>query len=155
MRPILFLLSIFFSCTLCGQRERYVSFELGGSGGIASLNYEKTFVNREVCKFSWRLGFSVAPIDRTNGTVLIFPLMVHGIVGKSNHKLDLGIGQSLSITTRGQPFVLMPAVVGYRFQPEDKRCYWRIAYTPLISYLLNFQVQHWAGLTFGYKLNAK
>lgn len=132
------------------QKPYYFSFEIGGSGGLGSLNMERTFREKANCSFLWRAGLSYTPIDKNNGGSIIFPLMIHGLVGQKAHKLDLGIGQGISITTRGQFFVRTPIVVGYRFQPVDKSYYLRIAYTPLVSYLIDFQLQHWGGITFGY-----
>jgi len=148
------------------QRDKYVSFELAGSGGLASFNYELSLFKKPRIrttfetstkekfkyKFNWRFGISVAPIDKNNGVALVFPIMVHGVFGQKQHKLDVGIGQAITITTKGNFFFIMPASIGYRFQPIDKRYYLRLSYTPIISYLVNFQWQNWAGITFGYKL---
>ena len=151
------ILLIFALCaSVCyGQNDRYVTFELSGVGGFASLNYEKSFFKKGVNDISYRFGFSVTPIDKNNGMVLIFPVMIHDVIGKTAHKLDLGIGQSFSVTTKGDFFILMPISFGYRYQPEDKKYYLRLAYTPLVSYLIDFQWQHWAGFTYGYRLNKR
>lgn len=127
-----------------------LSIEAGGSGGLGSLNLERDFKRTEKWTFLWRTGLSYTPIDKNNGGGIIFPLMVHGLIGQNSHKLDLGIGQGITITTRGQFFARTPVVVGYRFQPADKSYYLRVAYTPLVSYLFDFQFQHWGGITFGY-----
>jgi len=141
----------FFLCTHQGvTQDRYISFELGGSGGIASINFEKTLTVLGSNRYSMRYGLSFAPIDKNNGNAFIFPVMIHGKWGKNNHFADVGIGQSFTITTRGSAFVRMPLSMGYRFEPENKRYYLRASYTPIISYLFNFQWENWAGLTFGY-----
>ncbi len=143
------------SQVLIGQQARFLSFELAGSGGIASFNYEKYFHSSKYNSVYYRIGFSLAPIDRNNGTALVFPLMVHTNIGLKAHKLDLGIGQTVSITTKGHIFFMLPLSMGYRFQPDNKRHYWRIAYTPIVSYLIDFQWQHWAGITYGLQLSSK
>ena len=141
----------FFLFTRQGiAQNRFVSFELGGSGGIASVNFEKSMVALGSNRFTMRYGLSFAPIDKNNGNAFIFPVMIHGKWGMGNHFADFGIGQSFTITTRGSAFVRMPLSMGYRFQPENKRYYLRAAYTPIVSYLFNFQWENWAGLTFGY-----
>lgn len=155
MNKLILLVGILLSQVLIGQNSKYLSFELAGSGGIASFNYESSFHSRKSNTLYYRLGFSLAPIDRNNGTALVFPLMLHTNIGQNAHKLDLGIGQTVSITTKGHIFFLMPVSMGYRFQPENKRHYWRIAYTPIVSYLIDFQWQHWAGITYGLQLSSK
>ena len=150
---VLFCLT--FSTNIFGQKSRFVSLELGGSGGIASLNYEKEIWEREVLDLSLRFGFSFVPIDRNNGTVFIFPIMIHGIFGHSAHKFDTGIGQTLSFTSKGALFFRAPLSLGYRFQPIGRRYFFRVAYTPIVSYLVDFQWEHWAGLTFGLRIKGK
>ena len=142
-----------------GQTEiidkRSIYFELAGSGGIASINFEKEFLIKPKGSLVWRTGLSLAPIDRNNGTGILFPLMVHWIKGENRYKLDIGLGQGITITTRGSFFALTTASIGYRYQNPSKKWFYRVAYTPLISYLIDFQIQHWGGISFGYTLNNK
>jgi len=149
------LLALVFNGYSFSQINDYFSFELAGSGGLASFNYERTFLDKEMIDLNWRVGFSYAPVDKNNGGALVFPVLVHGLIGKNAHKLDVGLGQTFSITTKGRPFIMMPTVLGYRFQPIEKNYFLRLAYTPIISYLVDFQVQHWAGFTYGYHFNRK
>ena len=128
-------------------------FEIAGSGGIGSMNFEKSFVSRNHYELTWSAGLSLAPIDKNNGTVIVFPLMIHSLIGKSNHKLELGLGQGITVTTKGSAFALATAAVGYRYLTKKERWYYRLSYTPLISYLVDFQVQNWAGISIGYNLN--
>lgn len=136
-------------------KRRSVFFEIAGSGGFGSFNYEKTFYKRTNSEFTWRAGISIAPIDRNNGIGIVFPLMVNGLFGKSSHKLELGVGQGITITTKGSGFILGTAAIGYRYQPGSKKWFYRITYTPLISYLVDFQIQHWAGISIGYTLTKR
>ncbi len=149
---IVFLSFKSFSQTNSPKRKS-IFFELAGSGGIASINYEKTFLKKNNTDFTWRAGFSIAPIDRNNGVGLVFPLMVNALIGKNAHKIEFGIGQGITITTKGNFFFMGLATVGYRYQREDKYWFYRATYTPLISYLFDFQVQQWAGLSIGYTFN--
>jgi hypothetical protein len=141
-----FLVTGFFSI----HAQRQVFLELGGSGGLASLNYEQTWRQGEKVDLAYQAGFSFAPIDRNNGSVLIFPLLVKGILGKTAHRAELGIGQTLSITTRGSFFPTAIGTAGYRWQSLEKPWCIRLVYTPIVSYLLDFQWQHWGGLSIGY-----
>jgi hypothetical protein len=149
-------------------QKKFFTFELAGSGGVASFNYEQSFypgMDNNVWKdgipdfesrsmqLYWRIGCSLAPVDKNNGIAIVLPVMIHGLFGKTPHYLDLGIGQTFSITTKGQPFILMPAALGYRFQHTERRYYMRLSYTPIISYLVDFQWQNWAGFTIGFELS--
>ncbi|MEL6624904.1 MAG: hypothetical protein AAFQ83_23235 [Bacteroidota bacterium] len=150
-RSILFLLLLMNS--LYSQGQQHLSIELGGIGGLGSINWETPLHQQENFTLTFRTGFSFIPIDRNNGSALVFPQLIHGIYGKELHFVDLGIGLAPSITTTlGGAYVRMPASIGYRLQPKDKPYYFRIAYTPLVSFLLDLQWEHWAGITYGIRL---
>lgn len=140
------------SMSIKAQTDKSLGFDLGGVGGVACINYSSPIKQLEKSTYLVRAGFSLAPIDRNNGSALIFPVLIHFNHGTKKHKLDLGIGQAFSITTRGSFFLRTPLNIGYLYEPEDKRFYFRAAYTPLISYLLDFQFEHWGGISFGFKL---
>ena len=105
--------------------------------------------------FIWRAGLSFSPVDRNNGNAIIFPLMINSLIGKSKNKIEFGIGQGISFTTKGSFFALALADIGYRRQNPDKRFFYRITYTPLISYIVDLQVQLWFGLSIGYNIRKK
>ena len=164
------VLFVFFWSFAFRQNSNKFSFELAGSGGFGSFNFEKNLFYQEKSEpvldelaqpkklghqFDLRFGFSLTPVDKNNGIVLIFPVMVHFHKFKGSHGIDVGLGQTLSITTRGNFFIRTPMSVGYRFQPLDKNYYLRFSYTPIFSYLLDFQYQHWAGITYGHTLGKK
>ena len=104
MKLIVVITSLFINSYFFGQTEtskkKSIYFELAGSGGIASINYEKEFAIKPKSSFSWRTGISFAPIDKNNGTGIIFPLMVHWVKGENNHKLDIGLGQGIIFPVR-------------------------------------------------------
>ncbi len=152
MKKVLVFLLVCSSFLCLSQKRNYLSFEALGSGGFGSLNFEHQLFEGNFTDVHFRSGLSFFPIDKNNGTAIVFPLMIHGIFGEKKHKLDVGIGQSLSVTTRGSLFLRMPFSVGYRIEPDEKRYYFRVSYTPIISYIYNFQWENWGGLTFGYKL---
>lgn len=155
---ILFILfTELFPATIFSQSSNVASgyLEMAGSGGLGSLNYEKNFTAIKNTSLTWSGGLSFAPIDKNNGTGIVFPIMLHSLSGKSAGKLELGIGQGITITTRGHFFILATAAVGYRHQAPDKNFFYRITYTPIVSYLVDFQYQHWAGISFGYSFNKK
>lgn len=150
---LLFTLQVGFTF---GQNPRYLMLELGGAGGLGSVNFESVFSQKEQLRLSFRTGVSIMPIDKNNGAALIFPQMIHGTYGQGAHQADVGIGLAPSITTNlGGAFVRMPLSLGYRLEPLEKHYYFRVAYTPLLSFLFDLQWQHWAGVTFAYQLNRK
>ena len=133
---------------------RNVYFELAGSGGFGSFNFEWMFMTRQRNRWAIRTGISGTYIDKNNGAGIISPVMGHFIWGK-NHGLDLGIGQALTITTRGNVFLRTPLSLGYRLEPAESRFFYRFSYTPIVSYLVDFQWEHWGGISIGYKLKPK
>lgn len=137
------------------EKRKSIFFEIAGSGGVGSINYEKLFLRKKQTDFTWRLGLSFAPIDKNNGMGIVFPLMINSLMGKNAHKLELGLGQGITLTTKGNFFALTTAAVGYRCQPTTKKWFYRVTYTPLISYLVDFQIQHWGGISVGYTFNNK
>jgi len=143
-----------FAQTNITKKESFF-IELGGSGGLGSINYEKDLVVKSNIIYNYRVGFFFLPIDRNNGNALIFPLMFNGRMGKTAHKLELGIGQGITITTHGSFFALGLAAIGYRFEPADKKMFFKVAYTPLISYIVDRQIQHWGGIGIGYNFKSK
>lgn len=150
---LLFMLPVGF---VLGQHEKFLTFELGGSGGLASINYETDFCNKEKLKLAFRTGFSILPVDKNNGAALIFPQMIHGRFGQNQHQADIGIGLAPSITTNlGGAYVRLPLSFGYRLEPLSRNYYLKFAYTPLVSFLFDLQWEHWAGITYGYRLGAK
>lgn len=158
-RAIILVLFILTTSIFFGQdvyiKKRSLFFELAGSGGLGSFNYEKHFFKKKNTEFTWRAGLSIAPIDKNNGAGIVFPLMINSLMGKNSHKLELGLGQGITITTKGQYFALTTAAIGYRYQPETKKWFYRVTYTPLISYLIDLQIQQWGGISIGYTFNTK
>jgi len=124
-------------------------FEIAGSGGLGSINYEHPVASNFNFPLRWRAGISLAPIDKNNGVGVVIPLMIHACIGKNSHQLDLGIGQGITVTTKGSFFALATVSMGYRYQPKNENWFYRVSYTPLISYWVDFQLQHWAGVSIG------
>ncbi len=133
--------------------NKRIYLEVLGSGGLGSINYEWIFKEKGITRWALRPSISYAPVDVNNGSVFIFPLMVHAIIGKNGHYGDVGFGQSPSITTRGSFFLRTPLSFGYRLEPEGKRLFYRVSYTPIVSNIFEFQWQHWGGASIGYRFN--
>jgi hypothetical protein len=131
LHAILFVLALPMAFSQGVTKSNSIYFEIGGSGGLGSLNFEKNFLQKENLALTWSAGFSLAPIDKNNGTGIVFPVLLHAMVGKQAHKAEFGLGQGITITTKGRFFALGTPVVGYRFQPESKSVFYRVSYTPL------------------------
>ncbi len=129
------------------------TFEIGGNGGFGSFNYERQFYRPKLARYDFKVGFSLAPIDKNNGTGLVFPLGLQRRIG-TKHQLVLGLGQGLTLTTKLHFFIQGTAAVMYRYQPEQKHFFFQVGYTPLFSYVIDRQWQHWAGFGFGYRFQA-
>lgn len=153
LKRVCALLSLFlFSAALNAQPVHNAFLEIGGCGGLGSLNYERALRQQAHWQMTFRSGFSLAPVDRNNGTGLVFPLMVNGITGNQRHHLEVGAGPAFTVTTKGSFFVRGTASMGYRNQLYGKRLFFRVAYTPIFSFLFKFQWQHWAGISIGINL---
>lgn len=156
------------------RAQRTIFLEVGGSGGLGSVNYEYMFPlsvrpvrahtgfedddGISKFQFTFRAGIGTSPIDKNNGWVLVFPTMLNCIYGKHTnpHRLEFGAGLAPSITTTlGGAYIKSPLMLGYRYAPEDKRIFLRVDYTPIFGWLVDVQWQHWFGVSVGYTLKAR
>lgn len=116
--------------------------ELGGNGGLWSLNYER-FLGDDV---SLRIGGSYMAATDTAGTTVslaTFPLTASWLGLRSgSHALEVGAGAtfaSASLSTSSfaaKAFatgVIPTAILGYRLAPLDGGFTLRAAFTPLFS----------------------
>lgn len=154
MRKALFLLLLCNCHFGFSQQNGAVSFEALGVGGFGSFSYSKEFKRWDKLGLEYRVGLSFTPIDKNNGDGIIIPGLLHATYGNGKHMADFGIGQTLTVTTRLSLFLRMPLSFGYRLQ-TDGPWFYRIAYTPLISYIYNAQWEHWGGFTVGFNLGKK
>lgn len=123
------VLTVFFilPAFVFGQQATFL--EIGGNGGLASINYEMPVLNKLEPDFNMRFGFSMSPVDKNNGNVLVFPVMINGVIGRK-HAFEYGIGQTLSLTTKGAFFIMGIAQAGYRYNFSSKPLFLRVNYTP-------------------------
>lgn len=100
-----------------------------------------------------RLGMGFTPVDKNNGIVLVIPVMGTLLYRKSNspHVLEFSGGVAPSITTKGSWYIKSPLALGYRYDQPEKKFFYRIAYAPIIGWLVDYNWQHWAGISIGYK----
>lgn len=164
---LLFLVVIGLRQSVTAQNKG-VFLELGGSGGLGSMNYEKwiplkphrhTGLYGHDCpepylRYTLRGGIGLTPVDKNNGWVVVLPLMANIVYGQEadRHRIEIGAGIAPSFTTKGNWYIKSPLFLGYRWQPNDKRMFIRAGYTPIVGWLVDFQWQHWAGISIGYNL---
>lgn len=167
---LIFFVLFFVAVTSLFSQEKNIFLEIGGSGGLGSVNYEaslKTSGYRNppfkpngkkdksgiAWRINWRIGLGMSPIDKNNGWVLVFPAMLHYTYGRHAHRLEAGGGIAPSITTKGSGFIKSPFLLGYKYLPETGNFYFRLSYTPILAWLVDLQWQHWAGVSIGYVLH--
>ena len=140
-----------FKQSLPGQESR-LYLELGGSAGLGSVNFERTFVQGERGALAWRVGLSGFYGDASTGFSFIVPLVLYYYHGEGPHKVEIGLGQGVTLGLKGGIFFQTIPILGYRWQPEDRKLFLRFTYTPLVSYLIDFQWRHWFGISIGTRL---
>lgn len=151
MRLLLLISCLYAAGSSLAQERGALALEIAGVGGFGSISYQKEFKRYNNLGLEYRAGISFVPLDQNNGNGFVFPVLLHATYGNDKHKADIGVGQAFTVTTRGSAFLRMPTTFGYRFQ-TDGRVFYRVAYTPIISYIYNMQWEHWGGITVGFKL---
>ncbi len=124
-----------------------VHFDLGGSGGLCSVSYERFITSY----FSARVAFgsTLLPIES------IYPsVTVSGFIGQTEHRGEIGFGCTPGqIGKRGLDLDLIGlARVGYRFQPLLGGFNFAITFTPWIKFRSNLKpdVWTWGGISLGW-----
>jgi hypothetical protein len=141
-----------------GPANQAVYLEIGGNGGLYSLNYER-YLNEDV---TFRVGamFLWLPqgADVPHGPWAGVPMTL-SFVGKrlGDHALELGGGvlpmyDRLDGRGRGSLSLSATAVAGYRYAPADGGYLFRAGLTPhvLVGRGESLFVP-WAGVSFGYR----
>lgn len=132
-------------------QDKSLFLELGGYGGFYSVNYEKPVIIKEA-SLKLRVGIGGFPLDQNSGILIIFPVGVNYEIGDGPHKLDLGIGHTITTSTLPSIHSQSNLSIGYLHRTDEKFWY-RVSYTPLISHWVDFQYQHWVGICLGYRLS--
>ncbi len=125
-------------------------FELGGNGGLYSVNYDRRLDDHWVMRvgISWMdlCVFSCAQVTTV-------PLAVSYLIGPGSHLFEVGMGVTPFIRSRGGegPELLAYGVpmAGYRYQPRHGGFSFRAMATPLVRPGEREPVLPWFGLSFG------
>lgn len=154
----LLLLFLFFAARSASAqdstRTRYANVfaELGGHGGVYSLNYENRFAPHTRARFNWTAGFSLLPLS--GRAVVDFPVGLNVVMGKTKHKLEIGTSQVLILDLGGGKggTIRGNVRIGYRYEKPGSRSYWLFSYSPFYSYVHNLQYDNWFGAAWGFYL---
>ena len=131
--------------------------EIGGSGIIPTVNYERRFNERWYGRVGLGVAFTYTEDD--SDAAFAIPLTTSWVNRpESKHHLELGGGLTLVAGDRQELFdygdddeefstLSITGIVGYRYQKPDGGFLFRAAFTPVAGggYILP-----WAGVSFGY-----
>ncbi|MEN3038535.1 MAG: hypothetical protein ABDI07_05165 [Candidatus Kryptonium sp.] len=128
-----------------------VYLEIFGQGLIFSLNYDYRFKPNLSAKVGVGYALSAASVIATIN-YLTFP--------ESSHHLEIGGGivyLEVGSGVEAELFIFPTANIGYRFQPKKGELFFRIAWTPLLSFLIYEATKEdiskqlaWSGISIGY-----
>jgi hypothetical protein len=132
--------------------------ELGGPGGFPSLNFDTRLAKSAK---GWGLRIGVGSLNDQDGEGFSIPVAFNYLAGKRSHFFEMGIGAGFYHFTEHNessffdfpeensviPFVWL----GYRFQPEEKRFFFRAGLNQFLQSgtgeFMNFPLP---ALSFGY-----
>ena len=141
------------------QQPNNIYLEIGGAGGIASINYERLYPYKSNISFGTRIGISTLNIKDFNNTFnpdIIVPITFNAYYGRK-HKLVFGVGQTISSILKPDNINWTPKRdldlhahfnIGYRLQTQAKGFIYGLSYTPIFEKYKIFK--HWAGISVGY-----
>lgn len=131
-----------------------IFFELGGNGGIYSINYDRIFIIKHL-KFSIRAGMSFFVFKlEENKPIKIqysprFPIQLNLLIGKRNNYFVVGYGgtpywyNDQSITGAFFPNI------GYRYQRDEGGTFYKIEFSPCIFDEGEYTFIPWGSLGIG------
>lgn len=128
--------------------------EVGGSGGFASVNFDKGFLSFKQGFLTGRIGLGYFQGEKYYSNtfgVFVIPTMFNCMLGKNPNWLETGFGLSLGISVKPSIYSRITPTLGYRYQKtDDKGLFFRITYTPVLPSGFGDQFNQWAGISFGY-----
>lgn len=151
------ILLLFFSVDLLAQTapvpftaKNAAYLEIGGNGIVYSFNYERIFFQKGIFKSAARAGLTLFPLKRggKNHLTTVLPIEIIGMLGRSKHHLELGIGISPNLipyseidpatadyTSVSYEYgTFIPFRIGYRYQKSDGGFFFRAGYTPILDF---------------------
>jgi len=159
------ILLLFINCEAKSQLDTNniskngMYLEIGGVGSYGSLNYERVIFLKAKTKIVGRIGvgtYSLTDYTSSFNPDIFIPITINGLLGK-NHKIELGVGQTVSNTIQANHSNWKPEretnlhanfTIGYRYQKDKGGFIFRCSYTPVIEFYKYYR--HWAGVSIGY-----
>lgn len=128
MKTLSIITLLFLSVISFGQNEKKdfdskirknaVYFELGGNGGLYSINYDRIVISGKRTHLSLRGGLSIAHFS------YFVPLEINFLFGKRHNFFELGFGETLDVNNKragggiGFNHYLPFMRIGYRLQKK-------------------------------------
>ncbi len=149
-------------------KKNSVYLELGGTGGVYSICYDRLFDIKEKKKNSFSIGLSYL-----QGVIYEKDLRIFALPFSRNtiyfRYLEIGLGITPTLIaeikpayqhgsvvgsyTELEPLLFLSPKLGFRYQKNDGGFFFRAALTPMFSLISNSflyrSVYPWAGLSFG------
>ena len=153
--------TLYGQCYVGGTRynKHHISLEVGGAGGLGSINYEHTLLANPENFLLFRLGLSYTPLTVNGRHAIGTPVMPIGLyyLYGNKHHFELGLNNTFGYTfdnisdDNEFTYMLVPSI-GYRFEDfKKKSLFFSVAYSPVIfenNNKINFQ--NWGKLGVGY-----
>ena len=133
--------------------RKSVFLELGGNAYYGSINFESMFGAYKHHAFAFRIGVGGYPVANTSDFKVAVPVALNFLTGRKSNFLDLSLGQSFTIDNNAKFEPIATGGIGYRYQKSKSPVFFRVAYTPLLSYIGGIDLKHWAGVTLGFTFN--
>lgn len=162
-KTLLTVLFLIITSSSIAQKSKSVFLEVGGNGGLASLNFDSRLNNTEK-GLGYRIGFGFIPptyeFFDSRPAIWTIPVGLNYLVGNNRHHLETGLGMTYYFfkgTTsdvwgiyendKGSGIVFVPSV-GYRYAPKGKAFQGRLFISPLIN---SAGTSFYWGFSGGYK----
>jgi hypothetical protein len=135
--------------------------EIGGSGGFLSLNYDTRLTKSYK---GWGLRIGLGTITDLNSVALTVPFGLNYLSGEKTHFFEMAVGatffgfseqnQDSWFSFRNLKFLAPNAWIGYRYQPMDKRFFFRGGFNQYFaSGISGFLAYPFPGFSFGYSIH--
>ena len=161
-KTLLSVLCLFLTCFLFAQ-GRSLFLEVGGNGGLGSVNFDSRF-NKTEKGLGYRVGFGFIPptysFADSRPSIWTVPVGLNYLIGGQRHYLETGLGITyyffkgttsgvwgIHENDKGNGFVFIPSA-GYRYAPDGKAFQGRLFASPLIN---SAGASFYWGFSVGYK----
>jgi hypothetical protein len=128
--------------------------ELGGNGGVYSLNYHRKWF--WIGKFPTFVSGGLSIFPRGSLFTMSVPLSFNVMFEtKKYNEWIFGAGQTLILSNTKGGYIRGTFRFGYRWELPGVPLFLEFAYTPFYSYFYNFQWDNWVGIQFGWNITPR